>query len=120
VLGVVTRFGITVGKMDWLHNRSSWSLTSLDGKDLGYFDYVVATDKNIASQRFSGLTGKPPPLGLFYCRHNIHHCSTSLNIFQSYGSSFTRRTSYFLSSSFFLANPDKIYYQMGIIGMFSQ
>ncbi|XP_062214406.1 uncharacterized protein LOC133915307 isoform X1 [Phragmites australis] len=62
--GVVAKFGVTVGKMDWLQDRSSWSLASLDGKDLGYFDYVVATDKNIASPRFSGLTGRPPPLDL--------------------------------------------------------
>ncbi|PNT74028.1 uncharacterized protein LOC100828433 isoform X3 [Brachypodium distachyon] len=62
--GVVARFGVTVGKMDWLQNGSSWSLTSLDGKDLGNFDYVVATDKNVASHKFSGLTGRPPPLDL--------------------------------------------------------
>lgn len=65
VLGVDAKFGVTVGKMDWLQDRSSWSLASLDGKDLGHFDYVVATDKNVASPRFSGLTGRPPPLGLF-------------------------------------------------------
>ena len=63
--GVVSKFGVTIGKMDWLQDRSSWSLASLDGKDLGSFDFVVATDKNIASQKVSGLTGKPPPLGLF-------------------------------------------------------
>jgi hypothetical protein len=62
----MAKFGVTVGKMDWLQDRSSWSLASLDGKDLGNFDYVVATDKNVASQKVSGLTGKPPPLGLFY------------------------------------------------------
>ncbi|TVT98412.1 hypothetical protein EJB05_56273, partial [Eragrostis curvula] len=62
--GLVAKFGVTVGKMDWLHDRSSWSLASLDGKDLGYFDYVVATDKIIASPSFSGLTGRPPPLDL--------------------------------------------------------
>ncbi|CAL4936309.1 unnamed protein product [Urochloa decumbens] len=62
--GVVAKFGVTVGKMDWLQDMSSWSLASLDGKDLGHFDYVVATDKNVASPRFSGLTGRPPPLDL--------------------------------------------------------
>jgi len=71
LLGVVAKFGVTVGKMDWLQDRSSWSLASLDGKDLGNFDYVVATDKNVASTSFSGLTGRPPPLGLFYGFHNI-------------------------------------------------
>ncbi|KAJ1293324.1 hypothetical protein BS78_01G059300 [Paspalum vaginatum] len=62
--GVLAKFGVTVGRMDWLQDRSSWSLASLDGKDLGYFDYVVATDKNVASPSFSRLTGKPPPLDL--------------------------------------------------------
>ena len=78
LLGVVAKFGVTVGKMDWLRDRSSWSLASLDGKDLGYFDYVVATDKNVASTSFSGLTGRPPPLGLFYSFHNIiqYYCSS--------------------------------------------
>jgi hypothetical protein len=61
----MAKFGVTIGKMHWLQDRSSWSLASLDGKDLGNFDYVVATDKNVASQKVSGLTGKPPPLGLF-------------------------------------------------------
>lgn len=73
VLGVEAKFGVTVGKMDWLQERSSWSLASLDGKDLGYFDYVVATDKNVASPRFSGLTGRPPPLGLFHHLRNMNH-----------------------------------------------
>ncbi|KAL6637993.1 hypothetical protein ACP70R_025565 [Stipagrostis hirtigluma subsp. patula] len=61
---VMAKFGVTVGKMDWLQDRSSWSLASLDDKDLGCFDYVVATDKNIASPGFFGLTGRPPPLDL--------------------------------------------------------
>uniref|UniRef100_A0ACD5X9F2 Uncharacterized protein n=3 Tax=Avena sativa TaxID=4498 RepID=A0ACD5X9F2_AVESA len=67
--GVMTKFGVTIGKMDWLQDRSSWSLSSLDGKDLGSFDYVVATDKNVASQKVSGLTGKPPPLDLSVFPH---------------------------------------------------
>uniref|UniRef100_A0A0D9ZE04 Amine oxidase domain-containing protein n=1 Tax=Oryza glumipatula TaxID=40148 RepID=A0A0D9ZE04_9ORYZ len=62
--GVVAKFGVTIGRMDWIQDRSSWLLASLDGRDLGHFDYVVATDKNIASPRFSGLTGRPPPLDL--------------------------------------------------------
>ncbi|XP_072951711.1 uncharacterized protein [Typha angustifolia] len=60
--GVEARFGVTVGKMDWLHDRSSWSLTGLGGQDLGHFDGVVASDKNISSSRFTGVTGRPPPL----------------------------------------------------------
>lgn len=83
-IGVVSKFGVTIGKMDWLQDRSSWSLASLDGKDLGSFDFVVATDKNIASRNVSGLTGKPPPLGLFnsilfiIC-HTYYHMISSTN-----------------------------------------
>ncbi|KAG8061098.1 hypothetical protein GUJ93_ZPchr0003g16989 [Zizania palustris] len=62
--GVVAKFGVTIGKMDWIQDRCSWSLASLDGRDLGNFDYIVATDKNIASPRFYGLTGRPPLLDL--------------------------------------------------------
>ena len=90
LLGVVAKFGVTVGKMDWLRDRSSWSLASLDGKDLGYFDYVVATDKNVASTSFSGLTGRPPPLGLFY---------SFLNIIQYYCSSFGTQYCFLITST---------------------
>ncbi|XP_020096576.1 uncharacterized protein LOC109715806 isoform X4 [Ananas comosus] len=62
--GVEAKFGVTVGKVDWLHERSLWSLASLDGQDLGHFDAVVASDKNISSRRFTGLTEKPPPLDI--------------------------------------------------------
>lgn len=66
--GVEAKFGTTVGKMVWLPNRSIWSLTGLDGQDLGYFDGLVASDKNVASPRFKEATGSPPPLGLLlYC-----------------------------------------------------
>lgn len=58
------KFGVTVAKMDWLQNRSLWSLSSLDGQVLGHFDGIVATDKNVSSPRFTGVTGRPPPLGL--------------------------------------------------------
>ncbi|KAL5210616.1 hypothetical protein ABZP36_006239 [Zizania latifolia] len=47
-----------------LRPANSRTSRSLDGRDLGNFDYVVATNKNIASPRFSGLTGRPPPLDL--------------------------------------------------------
>lgn len=60
--GVETKFGVTVGKLEWLKDRHSWSLSSLDGEDLGHFDGVVATDKNIASPRLTGRTRQPPPL----------------------------------------------------------
>lgn len=62
-LGVEAKFGITVGKLEWLESRSLWLLTGLEGQDLGHFDAVVATDKNIVSPRFTGLTGRSPPLG---------------------------------------------------------
>ncbi|KAH7673768.1 Protoporphyrinogen oxidase protein [Dioscorea alata] len=60
--GVESKFGTTVGKMVWLPNRSIWSLTGLDGQDLGYFNGLVASDKNVASPRFKEVTGRPPPL----------------------------------------------------------
>ena len=104
LLGLVAKFGVTVGKMDWLQDRSSWSLASLDGKDLGNFDYVVATDKNVGSPRFSGLTGRPPPLGLFYNLHNVNQHEIRFNSVQYYNlrakaPSFRRQTSCFPISS---------------------
>ncbi|XP_058100251.1 uncharacterized protein LOC131245066 isoform X2 [Magnolia sinica] len=60
--GVESKFGVTVGKLDWLDGSNLWSLIGLDGQSLGHFDGVVATDKNIASPRFTGQTGRPPPL----------------------------------------------------------
>eukprot|EP00268_Persea_americana_P015206 TRINITY_DN1692_c2_g1_i2.p1 TRINITY_DN1692_c2_g1~~TRINITY_DN1692_c2_g1_i2.p1 ORF type:complete len:407 (+),score=81.58 TRINITY_DN1692_c2_g1_i2:106-1326(+) len=60
--GVEAKFGVTIGKSEWLESRSLWLLSGLDGQNLGHFDAVVATDKNIASPRFTGLTGQSPPL----------------------------------------------------------
>ncbi|URE15771.1 endoplasmic reticulum-Golgi intermediate compartment protein [Musa troglodytarum] len=62
--GVEAKYGITVGKVDWLCDRNLWSLISLDGQDLGQFDGVVASDKNVVSARFTGVTGRPPPLDI--------------------------------------------------------
>ncbi|XP_008804705.2 renalase isoform X1 [Phoenix dactylifera] len=62
--GVETKFGVTVGKINWLQDRSLWSLTGLDREDLGQFDGVVASDKNITSPRFTGVTGRPQPLDI--------------------------------------------------------
>ena len=62
--GLEAKYGITVGKVDWLCDRNLWSLISLDGQDLGQFDGVVASDKNVVSARFTGVTGRPPPLGM--------------------------------------------------------
>lgn len=78
ILGVEAKFGVTIGKLEWLESRSLWLLSGLDGQNLGHFDAVVATDKNIASPRFTGLTGQSPPLGwLALCRflNYIVYCS---------------------------------------------
>ena len=69
--GVEAKFGTTIDKMVWLP-RSVWSLTGLDGQDLGNFDGLVASDKNVASPRFKEVTGRPPPLGLLlYCYFSL-------------------------------------------------
>ncbi|KAG9439652.1 hypothetical protein H6P81_019817 [Aristolochia fimbriata] len=60
--GVEPKFGVTVGRLEWLENNRLWALSGLDGQNLGSFDGVVASDKNIVSTRFTGLTGRPPPL----------------------------------------------------------
>lgn len=53
-----------VGRLEWLENEDSWSLTDVNGQDLGMFNGVVASDKSTFSQRFTQVTGKPPPLGI--------------------------------------------------------
>ena len=53
-----------VGRMEWLESENLWSLTGLDGQNLGHFQGVVASDKNIVSPRFTSVTGRPPPLGM--------------------------------------------------------
>ncbi|XP_043690328.1 renalase isoform X2 [Telopea speciosissima] len=60
--GVDAKFGVTVGRLEWLEDKNSWLLTGLDGQSLGYFDGVVASDKNTVSPRFTHVTGRPPPL----------------------------------------------------------
>ncbi|XP_042489175.1 renalase isoform X2 [Macadamia integrifolia] len=62
--GVDTKFGVTVGRLEWLENKNSWLLTGLDGQILGYFDGVVTSDKNTVSPRFTHVTGRPPPLDM--------------------------------------------------------
>lgn len=59
------KFGTTVAKVDLLQDQGLWLLSGLDGQVLGQFDGIVATDKNISSPRFTGLTRRLPPLGLF-------------------------------------------------------
>ncbi|KAM7268997.1 hypothetical protein ACFE04_024494 [Oxalis oulophora] len=60
--GVESKFGVTVGKVEWSEGESLWSLTTMDGQNLGQFSGVVASDKNIASPRFTNVTGQAPPL----------------------------------------------------------
>ncbi|XP_047968374.1 renalase isoform X1 [Salvia hispanica] len=62
--GIETRFGHTIGRLDWLMDQNAWSLTSIDGQDVGHFMGVVATDKNTFLSRFTDVTGKQPPIDL--------------------------------------------------------
>lgn len=62
--GVHGKFGVGVGRLEWLDDENSWSLTGSDGQYLGHFKGVVASDKNIVSPRFTSVTGRPPPLGM--------------------------------------------------------
>ncbi|KAM5586604.1 hypothetical protein ABKV19_005502 [Rosa sericea] len=62
--GVESKFGTSVGRLEWLEDQNLWSLIGLDGQNLGQFKGVVATDKNIVSPRFTSVTGKPLPLDL--------------------------------------------------------
>ena len=65
-VGVQSRFGVGVGRLEWLDNEDSWSLTGLNGESLGYFKVVVTSDKSTFSQRFTNVTGKPVPIGKRY------------------------------------------------------
>ncbi|XP_057795210.1 uncharacterized protein LOC131011419 isoform X2 [Salvia miltiorrhiza] len=60
--GVETRFGHGIGRSDWLMDHNTWSLTNMDGQDVGHFMGVVATDKNTFLSRFTDVTGKQPPI----------------------------------------------------------
>ncbi|CAK7323933.1 unnamed protein product [Dovyalis caffra] len=61
--GVESKFGVGIGRLEWLDDEK-WSLTGLDGQNLGCFNGVVVSDKSIASPRFTDVTGRPPPLDL--------------------------------------------------------
>lgn len=63
-LGVESKFGTSIGKLEWLEGKNLWSVMGLDGQNLGRFNGVIASDKNIASPRFTSVTGRPPPLGM--------------------------------------------------------
>ncbi|XP_015888352.2 uncharacterized protein LOC107423324 isoform X2 [Ziziphus jujuba] len=62
--GVESKFGTSIGKLEWLEGKNLWSVMGLDGQNLGRFNGVIASDKNIASPRFTSVTGRPPPLDL--------------------------------------------------------
>ncbi|KAJ4976458.1 hypothetical protein NE237_001564 [Protea cynaroides] len=62
--GVDAKFGVTVGRLEWLEDKNSWLLIGLDGQSLGSFDGVVASDKNTVSPRFTSVTGRPTPLDM--------------------------------------------------------
>ncbi|KAL8264221.1 hypothetical protein R6Q59_022351 [Mikania micrantha] len=62
--GIESKFGVMVGTIEWLENKDLWSLKDKDGHDLGQFNGVVTSDKSTFSQRFTQVTGKPPPLDL--------------------------------------------------------
>ncbi|XP_031281423.1 uncharacterized protein LOC116139921 isoform X1 [Pistacia vera] len=64
--GVESKFGVGVGRLDWLDEKNLWSVMGLDGQSLGNFEGVVASDKNVVSARFRDVTGKPPPLDLTF------------------------------------------------------
>ncbi|CAI0440711.1 unnamed protein product [Linum tenue] len=64
--GVESKFGVGVGRIEWVDDEKSWSLTSSDGQQLGHFRGVVASDKNIVSRRYTEVTGSPPPLDLSF------------------------------------------------------
>lgn len=58
-----SKFGVSIGRLECLDDEK-WSLTGLDGQNLGRFSGVVVSDKSIASPRFTDVTGRPPPLGM--------------------------------------------------------
>ncbi|XP_022749386.1 uncharacterized protein LOC111298905 isoform X2 [Durio zibethinus] len=62
--GVESKFNVGVGKFECIEPENLWSLMGLDGQNLGHFNGVVASDKNIFSPRFTEITGQSPPLDL--------------------------------------------------------
>jgi len=72
---VESKFGVSIGRLECLDDEK-WSLTGLDGQNLGRFSGVVVSDKSIASPRFTDVTGRPPPLGMM----NLSLSSPGLSI----------------------------------------
>ncbi|XP_028760586.1 uncharacterized protein LOC114719273 [Neltuma alba] len=62
--GVESKFGVSIGKIEWSDNEHLWSLMGLDGQILGQFKGIVASDKNIVSPRFTEVSGRLPPLDM--------------------------------------------------------
>ncbi|XP_065861705.1 uncharacterized protein [Euphorbia lathyris] len=63
-IGVESKFGIGVKRLEWVDDVNSWMVMGMDGQNHGYFKGVVASDKNLLSPRFKDVTGHPPPLDL--------------------------------------------------------
>lgn len=72
-VGVESRFGLGIGRTDWSEDDAMWSLTSLDGQDVGRFNGLVASDKNTYSPRFTTVTGKTPPIGREHISFLLYH-----------------------------------------------
>ncbi|ESW21252.1 hypothetical protein PHAVU_005G055100 [Phaseolus vulgaris] len=62
--GVESKFGVGIGRIQWLHDEKEWSLTGVDGQNLGQFKGLVASDKNIFSPRITEVTGRLPLLDI--------------------------------------------------------
>lgn len=82
MLGVESRFGHGIGRVDWLEDGDAWSLTGMDGQDDGQFTGVVASDKNMFSSRFTKTTGKPPPIGTYII--SLYHSPSSSVCYQGF------------------------------------
>ncbi|XP_027341696.1 uncharacterized protein LOC113854718 isoform X2 [Abrus precatorius] len=61
---VESKFGASIGKIEWLDDEKLWSLIGVDGQNLGQFKGLVASDKNIVSPRVAEVTGRLPPLDI--------------------------------------------------------
>ncbi|CAI9088082.1 OLC1v1022318C1 [Oldenlandia corymbosa var. corymbosa] len=62
--GVTSRFAQSVARVEWLASEDSWSLTGINGEDLGQFEGVVACDRNCFFSRFANAAGSPTPFDL--------------------------------------------------------
>ncbi|KAL2331117.1 hypothetical protein Fmac_018698 [Flemingia macrophylla] len=58
ILSVESKFGVGIGRNEWLHDEELWSLSGVNGQNLGQFKGLVASDKNIVSPGVAEVTGK--------------------------------------------------------------